>query len=149
MAGRLGGEVVFSGHPKDIMKADTLTGQYMSGKKEIAIPAKREKGNGKSIKIKAAAENNLQKVNVSVPLGKFVCVTGVSGSGKSTLVHEILKKSINKHLGIGRERPGKVRSVEGIEEIDKQIVITQSPIGKTPRANPATYTRAFASGVEA
>ncbi|EDM26613.1 excinuclease ABC, A subunit [Lentisphaera araneosa HTCC2155] len=143
MAGRLGGEIVFAGPPKEIMKADTLTGQYMSGKKEIAIPAKREKGNGKSIKIKAAAENNLQKVNVSVPLGKFVCVTGVSGSGKSTLVHEILKKSINKHLGIGRERPGKVRSVEGLEEIDKQIVITQSPIGKTPRSNPATYTGAF------
>ncbi len=142
-AGRLGGEVVFSGPPHEIMDADTLTAQYMSRRKEIAIPAKRNKGNGNKIKVKGAASNNLKKINAEFPLGTFLCVTGVSGSGKSTLVHEILKKSVFKHLGIGKDKPGIVRSVEGLEHVDKQIVIDQSPIGRTPRSNPATYTGAF------
>lgn len=142
-AGRLGGQVVFAGDPEGIKKADTLTGQYMSGRREIALPQKRLEGNGKSLKVKGAEANNLKKVNVELPLGCFVCVTGVSGSGKSTLVHEIIKKNLRRNLGLGRDIPGKVKMIEGMDEIHKLIVINQSPIGRTPRSNPATYTNAF------
>ena len=142
-AGRLGGEVVYSGNPQKIKASDSLTGAYLSGKKKIEVPGKRSDGNGKSIKVVGAEANNLKKVTVEFPLGKFICVTGVSGSGKSTLVNEVLKKSINKHLKIGRDKPGKCRKIEGLENIDKMIVIDQSPIGRTPRSNPATYTDAF------
>ena len=142
-AGRLGGNVVYSGKPSKLTAKHSLTGAYISGEKEIEVPAKRHKGNGKSIKVIGAEANNLKKVNVDFPLGKFICVTGVSGSGKSTLVNEVLKKSIFKHLKIGRHKPGKCKEVKGVDQIDKMIVIDQSPIGRTPRSNPATYTDAF------
>ena len=142
-AGRLGGEVVFAGDPKAIMKADSLTAQYMSGRKCIEVPEERLAGNGKSLKITGATANNLRNVKVELPLGCFVCVTGVSGSGKSTLVHEIIKKNLRKNLGLGRDIPGAVKKIEGMDEIHKLIVIDQSPIGRTPRSNAATYTNAF------
>ena len=142
-AGRLGGEVVYSGIPAKLKAKHSLTGAYISGEKKIEVPLERNKGNGKSIKVFGAEANNLKKVTVEFPLGKFICVTGVSGSGKSTLVNEVLKKSINRHLKIGREKPGKHRKIDGLENIDKMIVIDQSPIGRTPRSNPATYTDAF------
>ena len=142
-AGRLGGEIVFSGKPKDLKGKHSLTGAYISGEKSIEVPSKRAKGIGKSIKVVGAEENNLKKVSVEFPLGKFICVTGVSGSGKSTLVNEVLKKSIFKHLKIGRAKPGQCKAVKGVEHIDKMIVIDQSAIGRTPRSNPATYTDAF------
>ena len=142
-AGRLGGEVVFSGIPADIMKADSLTAQYMSGRKKIEVPSERLAGNGEFLKITGAKANNLKNVSVTVPLGCFVCVTGVSGSGKSSLVHEIIKKNLRKNLGLGRDKPGAVKKIEGMDEIHKLIVIDQSPIGRTPRSNAATYTNAF------
>ena len=142
-AGRLGGEIMFSGPPADIQSDSSNTGAYIKGVKEIKVPEKRFKGNGNFIEVKGAEENNLKKVNVKFPLGTLTCVTGVSGSGKSTLVNEIIKKSIYKQLNIGRHKPGKCKSVKGVEHIDKMIVIDQSPIGRTPRSNPATYTDAF------
>ena len=142
-AGRLGGEVMYSGPPADIDSETSQTGAYLKGISKIEVPAKRYAGNGDFIEVFGASENNLKKVNVKFPLGTFTCVTGVSGSGKSTLVNEIIKKSINKELGIGREKPGKCKAVKGVDKIDKMIVIDQSPIGRTPRSNPATYTDAF------
>ena len=142
-AGRLGGEIVFSGKPSALKASHSLTGAYITGKKYIEVPKKRVKGNGKKIRVIGAEANNLKKVNADFPLGKFICVTGVSGSGKSTLVNEVLKKNIYKHLKIGREKPGKCKEIKGLEFIDKMIVIDQSPIGRTPRSNPATYTDAF------
>ena len=143
-AGAHGGEVVASGPPEKIKKSkDSLTGAFMSGKRKIAIPEKRKKGSGEALIIREAAENNLKKIDVEIPLGTFCCVTGVSGSGKSSLVNGILKKALNRHLGIGDRVVGKHKTVEGLENINKAIVIDQSPIGRTPRSNAATYTDAF------
>ena len=143
-AGKEGGEVVFAGTPAQILKDEkSITGQYLSFRKEIPIPEKRRKGNGKSLKILGACENNLKNIDVSIPLGKFVCVTGVSGSGKSSLVIETMSKAIMKSLDRVRIKPGKVRKVEGLNNIDKIVYITQDPIGRTPRSNPATYTGVF------
>lgn len=143
-AGVNGGEVVAIGTPAEVMaNPNSLTGQYLSGKKAIAVPSKRRKGNGKKLKIWKAAENNLQNVTVDIPLGKFVCVTGVSGSGKSTLVHDVLYRALRKELHRSQNRPGKHQKITGIDNIDKVINIDQSAIGRTPRSNPATYTGVF------
>ncbi|MCR4854993.1 MAG: excinuclease ABC subunit UvrA, partial [Erysipelotrichaceae bacterium] len=143
-AGKEGGEVVFAGTPEEILKDEkSITGQYLSFRKEIPIPSKRRKGNGKTIKIIGAQENNLKNIDVSIPLGKFTCVTGVSGSGKSSLIIETMTKSIMKSLDRVKIRPGKVKKVEGLKNIDKIVYITQDPIGRTPRSNPATYTGVF------
>lgn len=143
-AGQFGGEIVASGRPDQVAKnKKSITGQYLSGKKEIPVPTERRKGNGRFIEVKEAAEHNLQSINVKFPLGKFIAVTGVSGSGKSTLVNSILKKAIAQKLNRNSEKPGKHRSVEGIEHIERLIDIDQSPIGRTPRSNPATYTGVF------
>ncbi|WP_270280779.1 excinuclease ABC subunit UvrA [Streptococcus mutans] len=143
-AGALGGEIVASGTPKQVAKnKKSITGQYLSGKKKIPVPLDRRKGSGRFIEIKGAAENNLQNINVKFPLGKFIAVTGVSGSGKSTLVNSILKKVIAQKLNRNSEKPGKYKSISGIEHIDRLIDIDQSPIGRTPRSNPATYTGVF------
>lgn len=143
-AGKLGGEIVAYGSVEDIEKEErSLTGAYLSGRKKIGYPAKRSKGNGKAIKINGAQENNLKNISVSFPLGTLTGVTGVSGSGKSTLVNEILTKAIKQNLGYVRVKPGKVKSVKGLENIDKIVTISQDPIGRTPRSNPATYTGVF------
>ncbi|MDO5440366.1 MAG: excinuclease ABC subunit UvrA [Erysipelotrichaceae bacterium] len=143
-AGKDGGEIVFFGTPEEILQDDkSITGQYLSGKKKIAVPSKRREGNGKSIKIIGAKEHNLKDIDVEIPLGKFTCVTGVSGSGKSTLVNEILTKAIQKNLGYVRIKPGEVKKVNGLNNIDKIVYIDQDPIGRTPRSNPATYTSVF------
>ena len=144
LAGIHGGEVVAFGTPKEVMKNDnSLTGKYLSGKLKIEVPEKRRKGNGKYIEIKGAAENNLKNVNVKFPLGKFICVTGVSGSGKSSLVNEILYKSVASNLYRTKVKPGKHKKIIGLENIDKVIDISQAPIGRTPRSNPATYVGVF------
>lgn len=143
-AGIHGGEIVYNGPAEGIVNCeDSITGDYLSGRRTIEIPEKRRKGNGKFIKITGAEENNLKKLNVSLPLGTFICITGVSGSGKSTLVNEVLGKSVLKALGRARVKPGKVKKIEGIEELDKIVIIDQDPIGRTPRSNPATYTGVF------
>ena len=122
---------------------ESITGQYLSGAKKIAVPAYRREGNGKKIVIKGAEENNLKGIDVTIPLGKFVCVTGVSGSGKSSLINEILYKGLSEKIYSSKERPGKHKSITGIKNIDKVIDINQAPIGRTPRSNPATYTGVF------
>ena len=143
-AGVHGGNVIAQGTAKEIMKVpESITGQYLSGKKKIEVPKKRRKSNGKSIIIKKASENNLKNIDVKIPLGQFVCVTGVSGSGKSTLINEILYKTVARDLNGSNEKPGKCKEITGIENIDKIINIDQSPIGRTPRSNPATYTGVF------
>jgi excinuclease ABC subunit A len=142
-AGRLGGEIVFAGTPGEMMKADTLTSAYLNGKMEIAIPSERRKGNGKFITIKGATGNNLRKVDVSFPLGLFLCVTGVSGSGKSTLINHTLQPILSQHFYRSLEDPLPYKSIEGIENIDKVVNVDQSPIGRSPRSNPATYTGVF------
>jgi len=143
-AGEHGGMVVATGTIDDIMNnPDSITGQYLSGCKKIPMPSKRRKGNGKKLVIKGARENNLKNIDVTIPLGKFVCVSGVSGSGKSTLINEILYKKLAQVLYKSRRKPGKCDSITGIENIDKVIDIDQSPIGRTPRSNPATYTGTF------
>jgi excinuclease ABC subunit A len=143
-AGVHGGEIVFAGTPEDIKKCDaSITGQYLSGKKKIPVPAAHRAGTGKFLKITGAAENNLKNIDVEVPLGKFTCVTGVSGSGKSSLVNEIIYKTLAAELNRVKVRPGKHTSVSGLEYLDKIIAIDQSPIGRTPRSNPATYTGVF------
>ena len=121
----------------------SITGQYLSGKLKIEVPKKRRKGNGKSIKIKGAEENNLKNINVDIPLGKFVCVTGVSGSGKSSLINEILYKALAHKINKNRVLPGKHKKIDGIDNIDKVVQITQDAIGRTPRSNPATYVGVF------
>ena len=144
-AGIHGGKIVASGSLEDIMAApESLTGQYLSGKRRIPVPAQRRPGNGKFLKVFDCCENNLDHVDVSIPLGTFTCVTGVSGSGKSSLVNEIISKMLSATLNHARIRPGKHGHFEGIEHLDKVIVIDQSPIGRTPRSNPATYTGLFA-----
>ena len=143
-AGKDGGELVFFGTPEEILKdSKSITGQYLSNKKRIEIPNARRKGNGKSIKLIGCKENNLKNIEVEFPLGKFTVVTGVSGSGKSSLVIETLTKSIMKSLDRVRIKPGEVDKVEGLKNIDKVVYITQDPIGRTPRSNPATYTGVF------
>lgn len=143
-AGEHGGKLVAEGTPAQLKKSTkSLTGQYMSGKKEIVAPTKYRKGNGKSIKILGAQEHNLKNIDVELPLGKFIAITGVSGSGKSTLMTEILAKSLNKKFYRAKAEPGKHDSIEGLSSINKVINIDQSPIGRTPRSNPATYTGAF------
>lgn len=143
-AGVHGGEVVCAGPVDEIMACErSITGQYLSGRKKIPIPEKRREGNGKKLTIKGAAQNNLKNVNVSIPLGTFTAVTGVSGSGKSSLINEILYKGLAAALNQARERPGKHKEIVGLEELDKVIEISQSPIGRTPRSNPATYTGVF------
>ncbi|AAO36966.1 excinuclease ABC subunit A [Clostridium tetani E88] len=143
-AGEHGGEIVAAGDLKTVMETEgSLTGQYLVGKKKIDIPINRRKSNGKSIIVKEAKENNLKNVDVEFPLGTFTCITGVSGSGKSTLINEILYKGLNKKLNNSKEHPGLHKEILGIENIDKIINIDQSPIGRTPRSNPATYTGVF------
>jgi len=143
-AGIHGGKVVASGTPKEVMKIkDSVTAQYLNGKLSIPIP-KRKKTNGKWLSIKGASQFNLKNINVDIPLGLFVCVTGVSGSGKSTLVHEILYKSLAQKFYRAKDVPGKNKGIEGLENIDKVVIVDQSPIGRTPRSNPVTYTGAFA-----
>lgn len=143
-AGVNGGKVVFNGTPKELIECKTsITGDYLSGRRAIPVPKERRKGNGLSLKIVGAKQNNLKNINVKIPLGKFVAVTGVSGSGKSSLVNEILYKSIAKTLYRAKAKPGEHKTIEGIDNIDKIINIDQSPIGRTPRSNPATYTGVF------
>lgn len=143
-AGVHGGEVVYSGNVEGLLKCKkSITGQYLSGKKKIEVPAERRKGNGNSLVIKNASENNLKNIDVEIPLGEFVCVTGVSGSGKSSLINEILYKKLANELNNAKKAVGKVDSIDGIENLDKVINIDQSPIGRTPRSNPATYTGVF------
>ena len=143
-AGVHGGNIIAQGTVEEIkLVTDSITGQYLSGRKQIAVPKKRRKSNGKSIEIINATEHNLKNINVKIPLGVFTCITGVSGSGKSTLINEILYKNIAKKINRSNEKPGKCDDIKGIENIDKIINIDQSPIGKTPRSNPATYTGVF------
>lgn len=143
-AGENGGQVIAAGTPKQVeKKRNSLTGQYLLGKKYIAIPNERRKGNGKKIVVKGASENNLKNIDVSFPLGEFIAVTGVSGSGKSTLVNMILKRALAQKLNHNSEKPGKYQKIEGVENIEKIIDIDQTPIGRTPRSNPATYTGVF------
>jgi excinuclease ABC subunit A len=142
-AGRLGGEIVFAGTPQEMLKAQTLTSSYLNGEMEIAVPEKRRKGNGKFLRIKGAEGNNLRKVDVNFPLGLFICVTGVSGSGKSTLVNRTLQPILSRHFYRSIEDPLPYESLEGIEHIDKVVNVDQSPIGRSPRSNPATYTGVF------
>ena len=143
-AGVFGGEVVASGTPDQVAKnKKSITGQYLSGKRQIPVPLERRVGNGRFLEVIGAKENNLQDVTVRFPLGKFVAVTGVSGSGKSTLVNSILKKAIAQKLNRNSDKPGKFKSISGIEHVDRLIDIDQSPIGRTPRSNPATYTGVF------
>ena len=143
-AGVNGGKLVAQGTVEEIKKIpESITGQYLSGAKKISVPKHRRPGNGKKIQIKGAAENNLQNVNVDIPLGKFVCVTGVSGSGKSSLINEVLYKTVAHRLNGAAEEGGEVKAIKGLEHIDKVIDIDQPPIGRTPRSNPATYTGMF------
>ncbi len=143
-AGDQGGEIVAAGTPQEVENnPNSLTGQYLSGKREIAVPKERRKGNGKKIKVTGATENNLKNIDVEFPLGKFVAVTGVSGSGKSTLVNQILKKALAQKLNRNSNKPGKYKKITGFKTIEKLVDIDQSPIGRTPRSNPATYTSVF------
>ncbi len=143
-AGRKGGEVVFQGTPAEMLKTDTITAQYLNGKMAIKVPEKRREGNGKSITIHGARGNNLKNVDVEFPLGKLIVVTGVSGSGKSTLVNETLQPILSQHFYRSLKKPMPYDSIEGIDLIDKVVNVDQSPIGRTPRSNPATYTGVFA-----
>lgn len=144
MAGIYGGEIIAEGTPQEVASnPKSITGQYLNGTKYIPLPKSRRSGNGKVIEVQVAQANNLNKINVKFPLGKFICVTGVSGSGKSTLVNDVLLAQIQKNLGIKGERPGLCKAIKGMEFIDKIVPISQEPIGRTPRSNPATYTSVF------
>ena len=143
-AGIHGGEVIYSGNVEGLLKCEnSITGKYLSGKKEIPLPENRRKGNGKFLTVKGAKEHNLKNIDIKLPLGTFTCVTGVSGSGKSTLVNEIIYKYLTSKLNRTKVRAGNFDRIEGIENLDKVIAIDQSPIGRTPRSNPATYTGVF------
>ncbi len=142
-AGRLGGEVVFAGTPQEMLKTQTLTSQFLNGSMKIEIPAERRPGNGKFITLKGAKGNNLKGVTVKFPLGLFICVTGVSGSGKSTLINNTLQPILSQHLYRSLKKPMAYDSIEGIDNIDKVVNVDQSPLGRTPRSNPATYTGVF------
>ena len=143
MAGRKGGEVVFQGTPKDMLKTHTITAEYLNGVRTIAVPKERRKGNGKFITIHGAKGNNLKNVDISFPLGELIVVTGVSGSGKSTLINETLQPILSQHFYRSLKKPMPYDSVEGIDNIDKVVNVDQSPLGRTPRSNPATYTGVF------
>ncbi len=142
-AGKYGGQIISQGTPKALLQENTITAQFMSGKMKIEIPKKRREGNGKSVKISGATGNNLKNVSAEFPLGKLICVTGVSGSGKSTLINETLYPILNEHFFNAVKKPQPYKKIEGLEHIDKVIDIDQSPIGRTPRSNPATYTEVF------
>jgi excinuclease ABC subunit A len=142
-AGRFGGQIISKGTPKELLNETTITAQYLSGEMAIEVPKKRREGNGKTIKLVGASGNNLKNVTAEFPLGKLICVTGVSGSGKSTLINETLYPILNAHIYDGVKRPMPYKKVEGLEHVDKVIDIDQSPIGRTPRSNPATYTDVF------
>ena len=143
-AGDQGGQIVACGTSEEVMKNEkSITGQYLSGKKRIEIPKTRRKGNKKYLKIRGAEEHNLKNIDVDIPLGTFTCITGVSGSGKSSLINEILVKKISQELYHSKEKPGKHKKILGIDNIDKIVAISQNPIGRTPRSNPATYTGVF------
>lgn len=142
-AGRKGGEVVYQGTPMEMLKTDTLTSRFLNGKEKIEVPKERRESNGKVLRITGAKGNNLKDVNVEIPLGMFVCVTGVSGSGKSTLINETLQPYLNKHFYHSKTEPLAFEKIEGVENIDKVVSVDQSPIGRTPRSNPATYTDVF------
>ncbi|MBR4936021.1 MAG: excinuclease ABC subunit UvrA, partial [Bacteroidaceae bacterium] len=142
-AGRLGGEVVFQGTPKEMLRAETLTADYLNGRRAIEIPKERRKGNGQVLRICGTKGNNLQNVSVDFPLGTFICVTGVSGSGKSTLINDTLLPILSQHFYRSLREPLEYEKVEGIEHIDKVVAVDQSPLGRTPRSNPATYTGVF------
>ncbi|ASB47813.1 excinuclease ABC subunit UvrA [Alkalitalea saponilacus] len=142
-AGRFGGEVVAQGTPLQILNSKSLTADFLTGRKSILMPSNRREGNGKSVVIKGATGNNLKNIDVAFPLGKFICVTGVSGSGKSTLVNETLYPILNKHVYNGVKEPLTFQSVKGLEHVDKVVDVDQSPLGRTPRSNPATYTKIF------
>ena len=143
LAGRKGGEVVFQGTPDQMLLTDTLTSRYLNGKEKIEVPTERRKGNGKTLRIVGAKGNNLKNVTVSIPLGMLVCVTGVSGSGKSTLINETLQPYLSQHFYPSKREPLAFDSIEGVEAIDKVVSVDQSPLGRTPRSNPATYTDVF------
>lgn len=143
-AGRLGGEVVFAGTPQEMLESGTMTAAYLNGKSEIAIPAERRKGNGATLAIRGARGNNLKNVNVAFPLGTFICVTGVSGSGKSTLINHTLQPILSQHFYRSLDDPMPYDAIEGLEHVDKVVNVDQSPIGRSPRSNPATYTGVFA-----
>ena len=143
-AGEQGGHIVAAGTPKQVQRSKaSITGAYLSGRAQIPLPEGRRPGSGESVRVVGAAQHNLRDLTVDFPLGTFICVTGVSGSGKSTLVNEILYRKVAQALHQAKVRPGRVRAIEGLEHIDKVINIDQSPIGRTPRSNPATYTGTF------
>ena len=142
-AGKYGGEIISIGTPAETLKHHTLTAQYLNGERQIEIPEKRREGSGKSLKLTGATGNNLKNVSIELPLGKLICVTGVSGSGKSTLINETLYPILNEHFFNAVKKPKPYKKIEGLEHIDKVIDIDQSPIGRTPRSNPATYTEVF------
>ena len=143
-AGTHGGEVIYSGIPKNLLKdKSSLTGQYLSGKKQILVPKNRKINNASFLEIKGAEQNNLKNIDVKIPLSCLICITGVSGSGKSTLINDILYKALAKYFWNSTDKPGRHKTIEGIHLIDKVIAIDQSPIGRTPRSNPATYTGVF------
>lgn len=142
-AGRAGGEVIFQGSPNDLLKTNTLTASYLNGIRKIEIPQERRKGNGETLKIYGAKGNNLKNVDISIPLGTLVCVTGVSGSGKSTLINETLQPILSQHFYRSNKAPLEYERIEGLEHIDKVVNVDQSPLGRTPRSNPATYTGVF------
>jgi excinuclease ABC subunit A len=143
LAGRKGGEVVFSGTPQEMLKTHTVTAEYLNGVREIAVPTTLREGNGNKLILKGAKGHNLKNVTLEVPLGKFICVSGVSGSGKSSLINNTLQPILSQHFYKSLQDPLPYESIEGMEHIDKIINVDQSPIGRTPRSNPATYTGIF------